>query len=116
MTVSLLDRGGHSVEVRTRVTREGRTGTITELGEPVTVRRVTVQPVSVSETTAVDITSETVYKVIGRGPWPGDINAEVTVLNGAAAGVYEQRGDTLHYESSPRTRHFTAYMIRKATA
>lgn len=110
--MSLLARGPHTVTVRSRVrtnsTDRGNNPKF-ELGEPVTVQGVSVQPMTAEEQLAFraefDVAPATlVQRVIGRGPWPGGPYSRVTFRG----REYDQVGEAQVHSTGRRTGHFTA--------
>lgn len=108
--MSLFDINPHTVTVRPAVLKPGDLARKVVLGDPVTVTRVAVQPISSTET---DETSTDEYKVIGRGAWPGGTHARVTVTDGPHKGEYDQQGEAVVHGMTPRTTHYVVRLRRR---
>lgn len=115
MNVSLIRRGPHTVTVTPRERVQGSLGTTVVDGEPVTLRRVTVQSVSSSEVRDMGLTTEVVYKVIGTGSWPGGPLSRVSVDVGPHPGEYDQQGEAVYHNMNPRTAHWVVRISRRGT-
>lgn len=111
--MSLLDRGRWSVEVTPMVTSMDPYGTTTTPGTPVIVDRVSIQPMGADgdndqKDGTLGVQADSGYRVMGRGPWPGGIQAVVRVLSGPTlvGRVFDQQGETRVYGMSSVTAHF----------
>ncbi|WP_461024676.1 hypothetical protein [Thalassiella azotivora] len=80
-------------------------------GTPVEVRGV-VQPVQADELQALGAAqTETVYRFIGRGPWPGGVHSTVT-WDGRE---WDQLGEAKVYSTGRRTGHIDV-LLRARTS
>jgi len=112
--MSLLKRGPHVVTVTPMVESRDELGSTLEPGTPVTVGGCMVQPVSVSEQTlSLSEGANTVYRVLGAGPWPGGLNSAVHVdvgPPGAQGWTFDQQGEAKTRSVSARTANFSVLM------
>lgn len=106
MAVSLLD-GRHTVTVTPKVAagKDSVNGTRYVDGTPVLVK-CNVQPIGTDEANNIDLQVHTVYRVVGRGAWPGGSKATIS-WNGRP---FDQLGEALVYSMSPRTGHYELLM------
>lgn len=111
----LLDRGPHTVTVHPYVEKRTDLGRDYSYGDPVTVERVAIQPVSVGEGEDQSSASGT-YTVIGSGMWPGTSRSRVTVVTGPHPGEYDQQGPAKHHGMSPRTSHYVVRITLRSEA
>lgn len=110
--MSILDRGKHSVTVVPQVTTTDEYGGIvTTDGPPVTVSGCQVQPTTAEESDSLGMQATTIYRVIGRGPWPGGIVSRVE-WDGRE---WDQIGEARQYTNGRRTGHFDT-LIRARSA
>jgi hypothetical protein len=109
--VSLLDRGPHTLTVTPRTrTKDALGAAVWTPSTPVEARGA-MQPVSATESTELGLTTETVYRFLGR-TWPGDVHAEVS-WNGRP---FEQVGEAKVHGMSPRTAHVEVILKARGAA
>ena len=108
--MSLFTTNPHRVQVRPATLVEGDLASRVALGDPITVDRVSIQPLGSTES---ETNSTDEYKVIGRGVWPGGTHARITVITGPHKGEYDQQGEAVVHGMSPRTEHYVVRLRRR---
>lgn len=110
--MSLLDNGPHTVTVTPMIETEDPFGSTVELGDPVEIPGVSVQPVEASEAESLGVQATTSYRVIGRSGWPGGVHSKVRIDVGPQAGrTFDQSGEARVYGMSRRTAHFDVLIV-----
>lgn len=110
--MSILDKGAHEVTVVPRIETTGEYGEVVLTdGAPVVVPGCQVQPVSAEEADSLGAQATTIYRVLGRGPWPGGIVSRVE-WDGR---TWDQIGEARKYTNGRRTQHFDAIIRARST-
>ena len=105
--MGVLRNPPHRVLVRTRKEVQGAYGPEYVYGETHVVDG-TLQPMSTSEESALNVSTHTTYRFICKSVWPGGPYSEVTVLNGPEGTVgvrFDQHGDARGYSTGSRRTH-----------
>lgn len=98
----LLDTGRETVTVTPQIKMiDGIGGSKYVDGNPVTVPRVMVQPVTTAELAEMGLQPVTTFRVIGRGPWPGGSRSRVDWRG----RTFRQVGEHSVYVSGIATQH-----------
>lgn len=110
--MSLL-AGRHTVTVTPKVAagKNSVNGTIYVDGAPVDVQ-CSVQPIGSDEINDLDVQVKSIYRIIGRGVWPGGIGSTIH-WNGID---FDQLGEPNIYSMSPRTAHYEFLMQSRTGA
>jgi len=110
--MTLMDRGRHKVLVIPKLGKQDSAKAWFWVDLPaVEVEGLHIEKVSTEEATALNSQVATVYRVIGRGPWPGGAKSIVKWMG----RDWDQLGEAMVYGNGRRTQHFDVLIqARKA--